>query len=393
MTMAQTLARAQQIVEDTNPVDRRSPLERFVFTYTTDHPDDPNSTHTGYLMPLRDEREPTTADAMRLPAQLRLSDLALKQLLQRVGYPTKLFEKLPKGLVEGSVNWIIQHHLEDRMALLRLASAETGPYARAVLGSRYTPLDDHLLFQIVADEVGAEAEVVVESFGEVSTVITVLLPTTTTIDVDQGVANPLASLRHRDELQQGVVIANSELGMRSITIEAVAWRRTCSNILPALGMGDDDALGVTRSGDYAMRVPGQSGAHNFRGGRIGTRGAGWRFIHSGGDPNRLADFVRDAIQDSGMQYEGLIQRWQDGLLAIVENPILAIEDIAKAGQLTQAQLRQSLDAWAVMRPEFGPSATGIANTFTLAAQRQDSPDVRYRMESVGSFALRALTQN
>jgi hypothetical protein len=46
----------------------------------------------------------------------------------------------------------------------------------------------------------------------------------------------------------GIHIANSEVGVRSVTNQAIVYRPACANILPALGRGDGED-------NYRRRLP------------------------------------------------------------------------------------------------------------------------------------------
>jgi hypothetical protein len=334
-------------VEEMNPVDRRQRLEMFMFEIVD-----------GQVMlhPL------TEGGVQLLPPTIYLSELAVKQLMDRVGYPPKLLGRLPGKLVNLDINWLIQNtESSERTAMIRIIH---GDQARAIMGSRYTPLDDAELFSIASEYIGDNATVRYESFGDLATHITVTWP--------EKVENPTMDSRLAG-LYRGIHLANSEVGMRSITVQSILWREVCNNVLPAgLDFGENN-------GKLYRRGTGGRGNQ-------GDIQSSWRFVHVG-NIDRLRDFTRDAIQDSRRQTDVLLARWKQGLTTDVD-AISTIEAVSHEGGLTQEQLLRTLDAMIDNAPVFGRTLTGVANAFTLAAQAEHDNEERYKMQGLGSLALR-----
>jgi len=334
-TFDEVVAEARQRTVELNPVDRWSSLDRFEFLPSE------GENRLAYLKPLE-------GTSPGLPS-LQLSEHALRQLMGRVDYPVKLLDRLPARLNHLSVNWLLQHYLGEREALIRTVR---GDMARAVLGSRYTPLDDLELLTLAAPYMEG-ALVRWEAFGELATHISVSWPA----EVQDG-------------LERGIHIANSEVGVRSVTIQAILYRSACANILPALGGGDGEDI-------YRRRSP-----FNRNRAQLGTMAGGWRFIHTG-DKDRLTAFVRDAIEDTRRQYDALLARYRAGLEKEID-AIGAIEELSKEGDLTREQMKRTLEAFA---QEYSPTVTGVANAFTRAARYEEDPEERYYMQSLGAAAL------
>jgi len=345
-TFTQVLTKVQTETIAKQPLDRWGSLNRFEFIPV----EEGKRIVKTMLKPISDTDG--QAPRIELPT-LELSDFALGQLLQRADYPQKLLTKLPAKCVWVDVNILLQN-LGEREALIRTIN---GNMARAILGSRYTPLDDADLYAIVAPY--AEGAMVRwESIGELSSHISVSWP-----DTDEK------------GLQRGIHIANSEVGLRAVTIQAILYSQHCNNILPALG-GDDNY--------YTRKNPFSNGkAHDLKGAQKAEKVTGWRFIHTG-DKGRLENFVRDAIEDSKTQYEGLLARYNAGLQKQVDG-IATIEEFGKKQDLNQAQLRSVLEAYA---QDYNPTVTGVANAFTRAAQHQEDSEDRFHMQAVGSEVLR-----
>jgi hypothetical protein len=359
--------KARARVLETQPVDARQPLSYFQFGFM--EKDGQVQPTMPALAPLRDDTKP---ELNALPEVIRLSDLALNQLCQRVDFPASILSKgYPAPWIARGLNWGMQNLLpNDRISMIRMIN---GDHARAILGSRYTPMDDVQLLALCEEHLRG-AEVRVESFGAMSTMIVATFPDE--VDVEMG-------------LQRGLRIGNSEVGARAITIEAIAWRHVCANVMPAVGLGGSDE-GIGSDGQLYVRRDRRGG----RGALQGQRGRGFRFIHTGNEDS-LRDWIRVAIEDSARSYEGLVAKWREGLRYRMENPTDAIEGIAQGRRLTREQLKAALDAYAT-DDTFGvtlkPTPTSIANAFTLAAQKEEENEGREAMENAGLFALERLTK-
>jgi len=316
-----------------------------------------------------------------MPSSIKLSSLAEKQLLTRVGYPHKLATILPTQNVMLDVNWLLQNTTQERMGMLRLIH---GDEARAVLGSQYQPLDDLELMSILTEFLPG-AEVRYHSFGEVSTHMTITMPETETelvgTELRRRVSGP-------DTVRRGLHVMNSEVGMRAISIEGIVWRDVCSNVMPAVGFGGSDNSGIGTTTDSAGRIYIRS---DKRGSVTqGSKQGGWRFIHRG-DPNALRAFVRDAVEDSKMEFAGLLGQWRQSMDKIVDNATDAIAAVSKAEHLTADDLAKVLVGYGEEKAESGDgwadSVLGIANAFTRAAVGYTDPEERYAIQVAGRQAL------
>lgn len=364
--LSDLLAQAQQRVRETQPLDTRQPLQNFQWGSGSDG-------NVPFLLPLARQDESISTE---LPRMIYLAPRAHRDLLRRVDYPTKLYQRLPSNGNLMNLNWLIQHSADpDRLATLRLVrdgESTESLMARAVLGSAYTPLDDVDVLALATKYAGENAEVRFDRLEEASSVVTVTWP---------GTEGTLG-------LQRGVEIGNSEVGHRSLTIEAIAYRLTCNNVMPAhAAVGDTVMVGGKRIKKLT------NGKHDRNGAQIAERGeASWRITHTG-NPDRLDGFVRDAIESSKAQYEALRARWIDGMQRQIADPIGAIERVGDGGDMSAENLKSVLDAWADTKTDFGPTSTGIANAFTLAAQDQDDNDGRDEMNRAGRRALDYVEEN
>lgn len=345
---------ARHRVEVMNPIDRTSVLERLAF-FKADN---------GQAWTLK----PVVADGkgqMLMPDTINLSDHAVRQLMEMVGYSTKLLETLPKENVFRDVNYLMQTHVKEKTGFIRMVN---GNEARAILSGRFTPLDDLELLEICADYL-QDAVIRYHGVGEMSSHLTVTFPNDVT---DDGV-------------EPGIHIANSEVGSRAITIQSVLFRRICTNVLPRIFQGDKDAtFGQGKNGNLYERLT--DGAHDLTGARSGVVQTGWRFTHRG-DANALRAFVADSIADAKNSYDPMLQQWKEGLRKAIENPAKAIEALGKKNKLTKEELLSVLNAHteeaAVSGTDFSNSLTGVVNGFTRAANGAPI-EQRYKLQVAGA---------
>ena len=365
-TLTETIVEARERVVEMAPIDRRMRMDRLAYFPPT------SSDEVATLRPLADPDGAPVVETM--PSSIRLSGLAEKQLLARVGYPAKLAGILPSQNVMMDVNWLLQNTTQERMGMLRLVR---GDEARAILGSQYQPLDDLELLSILTEFLPG-AEVRYHSFGPVSTHMTITMPDAQTYSPGGGTGT----------VRRGLHVMNSEVGMRAISIEGIIWRDVCSNVMPAVGFGGGDTSGIGTTTDSAGRIY----VRSERRGRAsqGSRQGGWRFIHRG-DPNALRAFVRDAVEDSKMEFEGLLGQWRESMDKIVDNATDAITAVSRAEHLTADDLAKVLVGYGEERAETGErwadSVLGIANAFTRAAQSIEEPEGRYAIQVAGRQAL------
>ena len=86
--------------------------------------------------------------------EFRLPNLATNQLAARLGVPGQYLQRCPSELVAENVNhWLSEQ--PDRQFLIRC----DGDDVRAVLSSRYSPVDHDMLLQWVSEAVGRDAQV------------------------------------------------------------------------------------------------------------------------------------------------------------------------------------------------------------------------------------------
>ena len=338
------------------PYDHRSPVARYMYS---------RDLSSSFLTRLSDYRLGEEGGQL---APFPMTRHAEGQLMTKLRYPRQLLDRLPHNNTMVDVNWLIQHGVEaDKNALFRYEMdtvAETH-VVRAVMGPMYQPIDDmDLLIHI--DPYLKGAQVVYDGFGEQSTHLTAIWPD-----------NPL-----QGGLVPGIHVANSEVGMRSISLGAVLYRPTCANILP----GYYDAEGHDAMNyDGGMNIKARLNKRGYMG-KVSNQ---WRFRHVGKE-ERLIEWIKLAMDDLTVQWDTTVAKWNAGLTKLVEDPLEAIASVSRGALLTQEQLQAALDSWAETKLDFGSSSTGIAHTFTLGAQQFQHPEQRYGMQHAGALALSTL---
>jgi len=150
--------------------------------------------------------------------EFHLRNLALNQLAARLGVPGQYLQKCPSELVAENINhWLAEQ--PDRQFLVRC----DGDDARAVLSSRYSPVDHELLLSWVNESVGRDAQVRYE------------------LTEEQLVLQLVNRREHgtvHDRLHTGVNIRNSEVGLSCVEVSGLVYRTICLNGLILSGRSD-----------------------------------------------------------------------------------------------------------------------------------------------------------
>ena len=343
------------------PFDHLSPVKRYSY-------------HPANLTNMVDNYESSDVAMLRRAQEdtafeYQLTHHAESQLLAKLRYPRQLLNRVHPNLSYASIMWLMQNDedVAKRNALFRFHQDThlEQTVVRAVMGPRYQPIDDMDLLSHI-DPYLKGAQVIYDGFGENSTHLTAIWPD-----------NPLEG-----GLIPGIHIANSEVGLRSISLSAVLFRGACGNILPGWydAEGRDDSVY-----DGADTVKARINRKGYQG-RVSTQ---WRFRHVG-TQQRLADWIRLGMDDLTIQWDVTVAKWKQGMNTLVKDPLGSIADIGRDAALTQAQIDAAITAWPETKEDFGSSATGIANTFTLGAQQFRDPEQRYGMQQAGALALGTL---
>ena len=298
------------------PVDRYGQLNQFRFKATENN---------------RPELRSFADSTNGIPQTLILKEHALKQLCTRIGVPYSFFSKCPPPLQEFNVAWFMQNLEKEKDVMLRIVQSNQ---VRAIVSDRYATFDDIELFRILADFMDGTEEVVIQSFEDKSSHVRITWPSNAE-EIQPG-----------DVVKQGLHIANSEVGMRSVTIMGMVYRLKCKNGL------------VSRE----------------------KRG-GFRHI---GNPERIRSNVQQVIEDVKNDSERLLEKFKRSLVKEIEKPIDVIEQLAQNHDLTQDEYKAILDSFMA---EPSKNLFGVVNAVSNSAQRCSDMDRRYEVESLASNVL------
>ena len=148
-----------------------------------------------------------------------------------------------------------------------------------------------------------------------------------------------------DRLLVGVHIANSEVGLRAVTVDAIVYRLVCSN-------------GLVR------RVNSKSLLRQ-------------RHLHVS-EP-RFADLLAQAVQEAVTVAAGFIEQMAAAIRTPVPDPERAITLLGQAWSLSQTTQEQVRFALLAEKPE--GTLYALSNALTLVAQRLN-PDERFHLETL-----------
>jgi hypothetical protein len=272
--------------------------------------------------------------------EFELTRRAQCQLLNRLNIPVQYFDRCPAKLKRIQANYWAQNGGYDREVMVRSVQ---GNRARAILSQSYTPLDDFDVIPMIADLLG-DYEVKIEraDFSEDYTHLRVLFPRTS------------AAMRVNDVVQTGLHISNSEVGLRAVHIEPLVYRLVCTN------------------------------------GLVRPEGQGKTSIRHVGNPARIKDTLRNAIEDARDGTQLLVKQFKASIDEEIDDFERLIKATGDRNQLAKYQIQNALDAW---MEEKDATLYGVVNAFTRAAQREESFEDRYQLERVGGSLLRNVSLN
>jgi len=285
------------------------------------------------LSPLNVENPDSIGDGQLDFLPQRLEDLnlsvhALKQLCARIDVPYAFLGRCPANLQYLVMNYFIQHGGYDKEVMLRTVHESQ---LRAIMSQRYTPFDDEKLFPLIEPWV-KDTEVEWYSFDDYSTHVRLTLPETE------------AEIKVGDAVQKGIHITNSEVGVRSVTIQAVVIRLVCKNGL--------------------LSTSKKSRSHV-------------------GDPQRLEEHVKYMVEETVLDTDALLAKYKQSLSVAIDNPTEALKQITEREGLSQSEFSQLLNSY-LQEPY--PSLFGICNALTQTAQSYPA-ERRWEMENIAGKLL------
>ena len=263
---------------------------------------------------------------------LYLRPHAHDQLLSRLDFAKKTYDRLPAKLNIVNLNWLIQNFY-NKDVLLRCQDTNQ---ARALLSSDFEPFDNLELLTIL-EPFCQDAEVK-WYFGDDETLHTSIIWPKTTEEVKVG-----------DIVQRGIHISNSEVGVRSVTIAGYVYRLKCKN------------------------------------GMVGGEGGGMRRFRHVGDSGKLRDQVKAAIDETFLESTKMLAQFKASIDKAIDQPFEYLERVAKdkTNEMTQEDFKAALDAF-MEEPE--NNLFGVTNAVTRAAQWYTGED-KFHLERVGAKVL------
>ncbi len=285
-----------------------------------------------------------------------MTPIAHQQLGERVGIPAKYYERMRSDapeLLARNVNHWFARQPERRMI------RTLGGDARAFLSDRYQRIDNahvaEVTLPVLADTPGIE--IVSTEITEKRMYIKAITPRIT------------GEVRVGDQVQAGVMITNSEVGLGAITVAPLLYRLVCLN-----GMVVED--------------------NRFRKHHVGTKAHDDAAIYELlSDETRrscdnvilmkVRDVVRAALDET--VFRRTIQRLQDAASDRIEgNPAQAVELLSDKLNLTEAEegsmLRYLIEGGDLSR-------YGVIQAVTRLAQDPDDYDRATELERAGGRIL------
>jgi hypothetical protein len=146
-----------------------------------------------------------------------LTNLAHRQLGERVGIPAKYYDRLkdeaPELLAENVNHWL--HEKPERRLVRTL-----GGNARAFLSDRYQRIDNHEIAQVALP-------VLLNS--ELGLRVTSSEITESRLYIHAVTEKVTGEITKGDVVQAGVIISNSEVGLGAVSVAPLVYRLVCSN--------------------------------------------------------------------------------------------------------------------------------------------------------------------
>ena len=282
------------------------------------------------------------------PLSLTPTPWATGQLCQRLGIPTAYFRRCPPAVQDVQLNYWL--HADDgkddngkeETWLLR----GKGSSLRGLLSERYSPLDNAHLLDSIAPVLDEQFQVSGFSLTDESLHLRVINP------------QYAKDIRPNDRLVVGLHLANSEVGCRAVTIDALVFRLVCANGLVSLVKG--------KSLLYRRHV-------------------------GLGDPATFQHVLGQAVSRALVSGLGFMERlsWTARTyLPRMDETIAALSEQWGLSQAMQERIIANLLAEPAMDQEL---LWSLINAITLAAQSLP-PDARYDLEvKAGQLAEQGFT--
>ena len=279
---------------------------------------------------------------------------ATGQLCQFLGIPTAYFRRCPSTIQDTQANYWLQHLAREQAAdkTHRSGKAERsqraerwllrarGETLRGVLTERYTRLDHLELYEALSPALSSEYQV--DWFALTDESFHLRLH-------DNRVYRDALP---NDRLMAGVHIANSEVGKRAVTVDALVYRLVCTN-------------GLIR------KVGGASLLHQR---------------HIALSRPEFLSSVQQAVQDAFAYSAAYLEQLAASVAYPITNIESALHKIALDWGLTQATEEAVKEAIQLEKPSQHETLYGLINGLTSVA-RSMGPDERYALEANAGHLL------
>ena len=286
------------------------------------------------------------ANEGEFPTALSLSPWARAQACQKLGIPAAYFARCAPGLQDAQFNhwlwrgldydadddWLDPSPGSDPRAERWLLRCR-GNTARAVLSSRYAVLDNRDVLAALAPALDRRYRVTWSALTDASFHLRL-------VDPDRN-----AAASKGDDLMAGVHVANSEVGARSLTVDALVWRQVCTNGLVRLVKGKS----LLSRRHVAIR------------------------------PDRLRDGLHQAIFGAFNEASAFLDRFAAASKWPVPDPEGTVLALAERWGLTNSFAEEVRWALASEAGTRSASLYSLVNAVTRAAQALEA-DERYRLE-------------
>lgn len=265
---------------------------------------------------------------------------ATGQFCARLGIPASYFRKCPPVLKDVQANyWLRSGKAQDEDANTEHNSAEQwllrarGGTLRAVLSERYSPLDNTTLMECLTPMLDSRYRVDWFGLSDESLHLRVIDPERTR-EVLPG-----------DDLSVGIHIANSEVGFRAVSVDALVYRLVCTNGLIRLVKGKS----LLRQRHIHLAQP--------------------RFVAA----------LEEAIANALGEAEGFIEQLRRTTAQPVSDVESTLERIGEQWNLSENTRNAVKGALLGERPDQQETVYGLVNAFTNAAHHLPDDD-RYDLE-------------
>jgi hypothetical protein len=255
------------------------------------------------------------------------------QLCARLGIPAYYFRQCPLALQDQNANYWLRAGRDDKNGGETWRLRSRYGTLRAVLSQSYSPLDNAVLLDCLLPLLDSRYHLDWFALSDEGLHLR-LIDSTQTREV-----------RPDDALSVGVHLANSEVGKRSITVDALVYRLVCSNGLIALVQGKS----LLRRRHIHLEQP--------------------RFVAA----------LEEALAQGFQTAQEFVTRLERTTREVVPHPEIAIERLGMHWHLSEETQEAAKLALLCEPTDLHHSAYGLINAFTSAAQGL-SDDKRYDLE-------------